>query len=51
MFVGREKELSDLNAMYAEERFHLFVLYYNHKRRKAVKEMLIPRSPPLAINT
>ena len=38
MFVGREKELSDLNTMYAEERFHLFVLY---GRRRVGKTTLI----------
>ncbi len=27
MFIGREKELAELNSMYNEDKFHLFVLY------------------------
>lgn len=27
LFVGRENEVTELNAMYEQERFHLFVLY------------------------
>ena len=27
VFIGREKELADLNAMYTEDKFHLFVLF------------------------
>ena len=38
MFIGRENELFDLNAMYAEDKFHLFVLY---GRRRVGKTTLI----------
>jgi hypothetical protein len=27
MFIGREKELADLNELYVQDRFQLFVLY------------------------
>ncbi len=38
MFIGREKELSDLNAMYQDSRFQLFVLY---GRRRVGKTTLL----------
>ena len=38
MFIGRENELFDLNTMYAEDKFHLFVLY---GRRRVGKTTLI----------
>ena len=38
MFVRREKELHELNAMYTEDRFHLFVLY---GRRRVGKTTLL----------
>lgn len=27
VFIGREKELADLNELYAQNKFQLFVLY------------------------
>ena len=27
IFIGREKELADLNELYSQDRFQLFVLY------------------------
>ncbi len=38
MFIGREKELADLNAMYQDSRFQLFVLY---GRRRVGKTTLL----------
>ncbi len=38
MFIGREKELSDLNQMYHEDKFQLFVLY---GRRRVGKTTLL----------
>lgn len=38
MFIGREKELSDLNDMYNQDKFQLFVLY---GRRRVGKTTLI----------
>lgn len=38
MFIGREKELLDLNQMYNEDAFHLFVLY---GRRRVGKTTLL----------
>lgn len=38
MFIGRESELAELNAMYNENRFHLFVLY---GRRRVGKTTLL----------
>ena len=38
MFIGREKELADLNAMYTEDKFQLFVLY---GRRRVGKTTLL----------
>jgi AAA+ ATPase superfamily predicted ATPase len=38
MFVGREKELSDLNEMYEQDKFQLFVLY---GRRRVGKTTLL----------
>ncbi len=38
MFIGRENELSELNAMYREDRFQLFVLY---GRRRVGKTTLL----------
>ncbi len=38
MFIGREKELADLNAMYREDKFQLFVLY---GRRRVGKTTLL----------
>lgn len=38
MFVGREKELADLNEMYKQDKFHLFVLY---GRRRVGKTTLL----------
>ena len=34
MFIGREKELADLNAMYFDDRFQLFILYGRRRVRK-----------------
>jgi AAA+ ATPase superfamily predicted ATPase len=38
MFIGREKELADLNEMYMQDRFQLFVLY---GRRRVGKTTLL----------
>lgn len=38
MFIGREKELAELNSMYNEEKFQLFVLY---GRRRVGKTTLL----------
>ena len=38
MFVGREKELTDLNSMYRQDKFQLFVLY---GRRRVGKTTLL----------
>lgn len=38
MFIGREKEISELNALYAEDKFQLFVLY---GRRRVGKTTLL----------
>lgn len=38
MFIGREKELSDLNALYGQNKFQLFVLY---GRRRVGKTTLL----------
>lgn len=38
MFIGRKKELSDLNELYDQEKFHLFVLY---GRRRVGKTTLL----------
>ena len=38
MFIGRQKELSDLNELYAQESFQLFVLY---GRRRVGKTTLL----------
>ncbi len=38
MFIGREKELADLNELYAQEKFQLFVLY---GRRRVGKTTLL----------
>lgn len=38
MFIGREKELSDLNEMYSQDKFQLFVLY---GRRRVGKTTLL----------
>lgn len=38
LFVGREKELADLNEMYSQEKFQLFVLY---GRRRVGKTTLL----------
>ena len=38
MFIGREKELRDLNTLYAENKFQLFVLY---GRRRVGKTTLL----------
>lgn len=38
MFLGREKELADLNEMYKQDKFHLFVLY---GRRRVGKTTLL----------
>lgn len=38
MFIGRENELSIMNQLYSEERFHLFVLY---GRRRVGKTTLL----------
>ena len=38
MFIGREKELSDLNEMYSQNKFQLFVLY---GRRRVGKTTLL----------
>ena len=38
MFVGREKELSNLNELYHQKRFHLFILY---GRRRVGKTTLL----------
>lgn len=27
-FIGRKRELNDLNELYAQHKFHLFILYY-----------------------
>jgi len=37
-FIGRERELNDLNEMYAQDKFHLFVLY---GRRRVGKTTLL----------
>lgn len=38
MFIGRERELADLNAMYLEDHFQMFVLY---GRRRVGKTTLL----------
>ncbi len=38
MFIGREKELAELNEMYKQDKFHLFVLY---GRRRVGKTTLL----------
>ena len=38
VFIGREKELADLNELYAQDKFHLFVLY---GRRRVGKTTLL----------
>lgn len=38
LFVGREKELADLNEMYSQNKFQLFVLY---GRRRVGKTTLL----------
>ena len=38
LFIGRENELTELNEMYEQERFHLFVLY---GRRRVGKTTLL----------
>lgn len=38
LFVGREKELADLNEMYSQDKFQLFVLY---GRRRVGKTTLL----------
>ena len=38
IFIGREKELADLNELYAQHRFHMFVLY---GRRRVGKTTLL----------
>ncbi len=38
MFIGREKELAELNRLYAENRFQLFVIY---GRRRVGKTTLL----------
>ena len=38
MFIGRENELNELNMLYEQDRFHLFVLY---GRRRVGKTTLL----------
>ncbi|MBP5363255.1 MAG: ATP-binding protein [Ruminococcus sp.] len=38
MLIGRERELAELNRLYAEERFQLFVMY---GRRRVGKTTLL----------
>ena len=37
VFIGREKELADLEELYIQERFQLFVLFSLSKENKNLK--------------